>query len=87
MVRDGHQVNLRHPGCGRAVQLLVGWLASWKISSWRMTPAEILGWRLISGEIDGAEYARRPMRLNNMIEEALGKNGQTDRSTARSLRR
>ncbi len=38
-----------------------------------MTPAEILRWRLVNGEIDRAEYECRLMKLNHMIARALGK--------------
>ena len=39
----------------------------------RMTPDQILQWRLAHGEIDRHEYAIRLSKLHRMIEVATGK--------------
>ncbi len=66
-------------------QLLARWLLSRQFMRRNrlMTPAEILRWRLVNGEIDGAEYQFRLTRLRRLIARGLGKelipNGKGDK--------
>ena len=66
------------PAVAALAQLLARWLLSrrFMLRNRVMTPAEILRWRLINGEIDWVEYGCRLIKLHRMICRGIGKRVQ-----------
>lgn len=56
------------------LQQLLRWLIGTRVMAKRMTPAEILHWRLMNHEIDAGEYEVRRRKLRQMINSALNTN-------------